>query len=55
LIAAAGAEVLVYDVAEGELVQALKAHKDTVYAVDYSADGSRYNLNKCMHFKLFMD
>ncbi|KAJ3139735.1 hypothetical protein HK101_003620, partial [Irineochytrium annulatum] len=42
LIAAAGAEVLVYDVAEGDLVQSLKAHKDTVYAVDYSADGTRF-------------
>ncbi|KAJ3332247.1 hypothetical protein HDU76_000838 [Blyttiomyces sp. JEL0837] len=42
IVAAAGAEVLVYDVAEGELLQALKAHKDTVYAVDYSADGTRF-------------
>ncbi|KAJ3025722.1 UNVERIFIED_CONTAM: hypothetical protein HDU68_006772 [Siphonaria sp. JEL0065] len=42
LIVAAGTEVLVYDVAEGELIQSLKAHKDNVYAVDYSADGTRF-------------
>ncbi|KAI8842583.1 WD40-repeat-containing domain protein [Chytridium lagenaria] len=42
LIAAAGAEVLVYDVAEGDLIQSLKAHKDTVYAVEFSADGTRF-------------
>ncbi|KAJ3110764.1 hypothetical protein HDU96_006285 [Phlyctochytrium bullatum] len=42
LIAAAGAEVLVYDVAEGDLIQSLKAHKDIVYAVDFSADGTRF-------------
>ncbi|KAJ3276500.1 hypothetical protein HK104_003648, partial [Borealophlyctis nickersoniae] len=33
LVAAAGAEVLVYDVQEGELLQSLKAHKDTVLCV----------------------
>ncbi|KAJ3091116.1 hypothetical protein HK102_001633 [Quaeritorhiza haematococci] len=42
LIAAAGTEVLVYDVAEGELVQTLKSHKDSVYCVDYAADGQRF-------------
>ncbi|KAI9332491.1 WD40-repeat-containing domain protein [Obelidium mucronatum] len=42
LIVGAGTEVLVYDVAEGELIQSLKAHKDNVYAVDYSADGTRF-------------
>ncbi|KAI9343877.1 WD40-repeat-containing domain protein [Zopfochytrium polystomum] len=42
LVAAAGAEVLVYDVAEGELIQALKAHKDSVYCVDFSSDGTRF-------------
>ncbi|KAJ3038043.1 hypothetical protein HK097_003308, partial [Rhizophlyctis rosea] len=33
LVAAAGAELLVYDVAEGDLLQSLKAHKDTVICV----------------------
>ncbi|KAJ3071027.1 hypothetical protein HDU98_005913 [Podochytrium sp. JEL0797] len=42
LVVGAGSEVLIYDVAEGELIQSLKAHKDNVYAVDYSADGSRF-------------
>ncbi|RKO92638.1 WD40-repeat-containing domain protein [Blyttiomyces helicus] len=30
LVATAGAEILVYDVNEGDLIQSLKAHKDTV-------------------------
>ncbi|KAJ3351285.1 hypothetical protein HDU83_009012 [Entophlyctis luteolus] len=42
LVVGAGSEVLVYDMPEGELLQSLKAHKDNVYAVDYSADGSRF-------------
>ncbi|KAI8805829.1 WD40-repeat-containing domain protein [Cladochytrium replicatum] len=42
LIAAAGSEILVYDVNEGELIQSLKAHKDTVYSVDYAIDGKRF-------------
>ncbi|KAI9197284.1 WD40-repeat-containing domain protein [Polychytrium aggregatum] len=42
IIAAAGHEVLVYDSMSGELIQALKAHKDTVYCVDYAPDGKRF-------------
>lgn len=42
LIASAGSQVLVYDTSTGELIQALKAHKDTVYCVDYSPDGKRF-------------
>ncbi|KAJ1568295.1 hypothetical protein HK405_002985 [Cladochytrium tenue] len=40
LIVAAGAEVLVYDPAEGELLQSLRAHKEPVYCINYSADGT---------------
>ncbi|KAJ3136146.1 hypothetical protein HK100_002072 [Physocladia obscura] len=42
LIVGAGSEIFVYEVAEGELIQTLKAHKDTIFAVDYAADGSRF-------------
>ncbi|KAJ3255478.1 hypothetical protein HDU77_003673 [Chytriomyces hyalinus] len=42
LIVGAGSDVLVYDAAEGELLHTLKAHKDAVYTVDYSADGTRF-------------
>ncbi|KAJ1564634.1 hypothetical protein HK096_007006, partial [Nowakowskiella sp. JEL0078] len=42
LIVAAGAEILVYDISEGDLLQPLKAHKDTVFCLDYSADGKRF-------------
>jgi intraflagellar transport protein 122 len=41
LIATAGTEVLVYS-SEGELLQALKSHKDAVFTVDVSADGKRF-------------
>ncbi|XP_023209528.1 intraflagellar transport protein 122 homolog [Centruroides sculpturatus] len=42
LIVAAGYRVLVYDTNDGSLVQALKGHKDVVYAVCYSKDGKRF-------------
>ncbi|KAG5458789.1 MAG: WD repeat domain 10, partial [Olpidium bornovanus] len=42
LLAAAGAQVLVYKTADGELIQSLKGHKDTVYCVDFAADGTRF-------------
>jgi intraflagellar transport protein 122 len=41
LIATAGTEVLVYK-SEGELIQALRSHKDAVFTVNVSADGKRF-------------
>ncbi|XP_068453196.1 intraflagellar transport protein 122 homolog isoform X2 [Clinocottus analis] len=42
LIIAAGLRVLVYDVADGAIIQPLKGHKDTVYCVAYAKDGKRF-------------
>eukprot|EP01137_Pigoraptor_chileana_P031284 Opistho-2@18911 len=39
---AAGNRVLIYDTADGDLVQSLKGHKEAVYAVAYSHDGKRF-------------
>lgn len=42
LVAAVGSRVLVYDTTDGDLLHALKGHKDSVYAVAYSANGKRF-------------
>lgn len=42
LVVAAGTRVLVYDTADGALVQPLKGHKDAVYCVAYARDGKRF-------------
>ena len=42
LIVAAGSRVLVYDSNDGTLIQSLKGHRDTVYAVAYAKDGKRF-------------
>ena len=42
LVVAAGQRVLVYDTADGTLIQPLKGHKDTVYCVSYAKDGKRF-------------
>ncbi|XP_054464764.1 intraflagellar transport protein 122 homolog [Anoplopoma fimbria] len=42
LIIAAGLRVLVYDVADGAIIQPLKGHKDIVYCVAYAKDGKRF-------------
>ncbi|KAJ1630940.1 hypothetical protein T492DRAFT_870790, partial [Pavlovales sp. CCMP2436] len=42
LVAAVGMRVLVYDAVEGELLNSLKGHKEAVYCVAYSHDGSRF-------------
>uniref|UniRef100_A0A8C4EM69 Intraflagellar transport protein 122 homolog n=1 Tax=Dicentrarchus labrax TaxID=13489 RepID=A0A8C4EM69_DICLA len=39
LIIAAGLRVLVYDTADGNIIQPLKGHKDIVYCVAYAKDG----------------
>uniref|UniRef100_A0A3Q4C0N9 Intraflagellar transport protein 122 homolog n=1 Tax=Mola mola TaxID=94237 RepID=A0A3Q4C0N9_MOLML len=42
LIIAAGLRVMVYDTADGCLIQPLKGHKDIVYCVAYAKDGKRF-------------
>jgi intraflagellar transport protein 122 len=42
MIVGVGNRVLVYDAMDGDLQHSLKGHKDTVYAVSYSADGKRF-------------
>ncbi|XP_034942292.1 intraflagellar transport protein 122 homolog [Chelonus insularis] len=42
LVVAAGHQVLVYETAEGVLIQPLKGHKDTVYCVCYAKDGKKF-------------
>merc|ERR1719424_2380488 len=42
LIAAVGNRVLVFDAIDGDLLHSLKGHKDTVYTVGYSKDGTRF-------------
>ncbi|CAM9531119.1 unnamed protein product [Ectocarpus sp. 6 AP-2014] len=42
LIVAVESRVLVYDAAEGELVNSLRGHKDTVLTVDYAKDGKHF-------------
>eukprot|EP00002_Diphylleia_rotans_P020026 TRINITY_DN3881_c0_g1_i4.p1 TRINITY_DN3881_c0_g1~~TRINITY_DN3881_c0_g1_i4.p1 ORF type:complete len:1192 (+),score=257.48 TRINITY_DN3881_c0_g1_i4:236-3811(+) len=42
LVVAAGNRVLIYEGSDGDLLQSLKGHKDTVYCVSYSKDGKRF-------------
>ncbi|KAG4084721.1 WD40-repeat-containing domain protein [Neocallimastix lanati (nom. inval.)] len=42
ILAAVGNQILVYESNEGSLIQTLKAHKDTVYCLDYSKDGKQF-------------
>lgn len=42
MIVAAGDKVLVYDPADGRLIETLKAHKDIVYCVAYAKDGKKF-------------
>lgn len=42
LLVASGTRVLVYNAEDGTLLQPLKAHKDTVYCVDYAKDGKMF-------------
>ena len=49
LVVAAGQRVLVYDTADGTLIQPLKGHKDTVYCVSYAKDGKRFASGALMH------
>jgi intraflagellar transport protein 122 len=42
LIVTAGSRVLVYDSSDGKLQQTLKGHRDLVYCLSYTRDGSRF-------------
>eukprot|EP01038_Epipyxis_sp_PR26KG_P005400 gene5400-7484_t len=42
IIVAVGNRVLLYKAENGDLVESLRGHKDTVYSVAYSGDGSRF-------------
>ncbi|TPX34245.1 hypothetical protein SmJEL517_g03062 [Synchytrium microbalum] len=42
LIVTAGSELLVYDTDKGDIITSLKAHKATIYCVQFSADGKRF-------------
>lgn len=42
LVAGVGNRVLVYDAVDGDLLHALKGHKDSVYCVAYSFNGKRF-------------
>lgn len=42
LIAAVGMKVIIYETDTGEVMQALKGHKDTIYSISYGSDGARF-------------
>ncbi|KAF5843203.1 intraflagellar transport protein [Dunaliella salina] len=42
LVAGVGNRVLVYDAVDGDLLHALKGHKDSVYCVAYALNGKRF-------------
>lgn len=42
LVCAVGNRVLLYDLHSGDLLESLRAHKETVTCVDFSYDGSRF-------------
>ena len=42
-IVAVGNRVLLYNAETGELIESLRGHKDIVYCVDFSSDGSRFS------------
>lgn len=43
VIAAVGNRVLLYKAENGDLIESLRGHKDTVYSVSFSCDGSRFS------------
>ena len=42
VLAAVGDRVLIYDAANGEIIDNKRGHKDTVYCLAYSKDGQRW-------------
>ena len=43
LIVATGNRVLLYKTENGDLIESLRGHKDTVYTVSFSSDGTRFS------------
>lgn len=43
VIAAVGNRVLLYKADNGDLIESLRGHKDVVYSVSFSSDGSRFS------------
>jgi intraflagellar transport protein 122 len=43
VIAAVGNRVLLYKADNGDLIESLRGHKDIVYSVSFSSDGSRFS------------
>lgn len=50
IIAAVGNRVLLYRASDGDLIESLRGHKDTVYSVSYSSDGSRFASGSLLFF-----
>jgi WD40 repeat protein len=46
VIAAVGNRVLLYKADNGDLIESLRGHKDVVYSVSFSSDGSRFSSGK---------
>lgn len=46
VIAAVGNRVLLYKAENGDLIESLRGHKDTVYSVSFSCDGTRFSSGK---------
>jgi len=42
MVVAVGSRVLLYNASDGDLLMSLRAHKDTVYCVDFDRDGARF-------------
>ncbi len=42
LLACSGPHILVYNPVNGELQSTVKAHKDTIFCLDYASDGQRF-------------
>ncbi len=51
VIAAVGNRVLVYKADNGDLIESLRGHKDIVYSVSFSCDGSRFASGINFHCK----
>lgn len=54
LLVAAGSKILVYNTDSGQLIDALKGHKDLVYCLSYASDGQRWvTLQKILRLDKF--
>lgn len=55
VIAAVGNRVLLYKAENGDLIESLRGHKDTVYSVSFSCDGSRFSSGSSAHLAFLVD